>query len=532
LRIDGVRVFEQKIGGEEDMKAIDQKQAPAVAAINGRFQNISVPVKAGSRKVAVFFVARTYAESDEVMQSLKPAAGEDRIPRISSLEIIGPFNPAGAPSANRSIFVCRPNTSAREQEELACARKILTSLARRAFRRPVTDKDLMAPIAFYRRGRQQGSFDAGIRNALAVILASPKFLYRTEHFPATVAAGSIYKVSDLELASRLAFFLTGSVPDNELLSIAEAGRLKDPQVLQQQTRRLLSDPREKTLVTSFAFQWLKLRGLDDVDPDGFQFPNFDSSLREAFRKEIELFVQSIVREDRSVMDLLSANDTFLNERLALHYGISNVRGTEFRRVTLEDPNRRGLLGKGAILMATSYPNRTAPVLRGAWILENILGTPPAPPPPNVEAFQENKPGEKARTVREIMERHRGNPSCTGCHGIMDPLGFALENFDGIGGWRVKDRDAGEPIDATGQLVDGTKVSGPQDLRQALLRKPEQFVQTFTEKLLTYAIGRSVEYYDMPAVRKIVRDSARDGYRFSSIVMGIVQSAPFQMRNAD
>ena len=315
------------------------------------------------------------------------------------------------------------------------------------------------------------------------------------------------------------------------MNLALSGKLHEPRSLEPQVRRLLADSRAKTLVTSFATQWLKLRNIDDIDPDGVQFPSFDAPLREAFRREVELFVESIFREDRNVVDLLTANSTFVNERLALHYGLPGVRGEAFRRVALEDPNRWGLLGKGGILMATSYANRTAPVIRGAWILENILGTPPSSPPADVEGFPENKAGEKARTVREIMQQHRAKPTCNACHGVMDPIGFSLENFDAIGAWRTKDRDAGTAIDASGVLIDGTKVNGPEDLRNALTRRPEQFVRTFTEKLLTYALGRSIEAHDMPAVRKIVRDAAADNYRFSSIVLGIVKSAPFQMRRS-
>jgi mono/diheme cytochrome c family protein len=535
--IDGVKVFQGQIGGEEDMKAIDQQQAPAVAAINGRFQNIPVTVTAGPHKIGVTFIARSHAESDEVLHSFKPGAGEERIPRVGSVEVVGPFNPAGigdTPSRTR-IFVCRPSTGSGQVpnagEETACARKILSTFARRAFRRPVADSDLEAPLGFYQAARATGDFDLAIRDGLTTILASPKFLFRAERLPDNVAPGSVYRIGDLDLASRLAFFLSGRPPDDELLAVAEKARLADPKVLEAQVRRLLADPKSKTLVTSFAFQWLRVRGIDNIDPDAIVFPNFDESLREAFRREIELFVESIVREDRSVLDLLTADHTFVNERLALHYGIPNVRGDRFRRVTLTDANRWGLLGKGSVLLATSYANRTAPVLRGAWILENITGTPPAAPPPDVEGFKENKAGEKALTVREIMEQHRRNPSCNACHGVMDPLGFALENFDAIGEWRSKDRYAGTVIDASGKLIDGTPVSSPSDLRKALMRRPDQFVQTMTEKLMTYALGRSVEHYDMPAVRAIVRDVARDNYRFSSMVMGIVRSAPFQMRKA-
>jgi mono/diheme cytochrome c family protein len=528
--IDGARVFQAQIGGEEDMKAIDQLQAPAVAAVNGRFQNIPVKVTAGPHKIGVTFIARSHAESDEVLYSFKPGAGEERIPRVGSVEVVGPFNPAGlsdTPSRTR-IFVCRPGS---EREEIPCATKILSTFARRAFRRPVTERDLEAPLGFYKAARATGDFDAAIRDGLTTILASPKFLFRAERLPDNVAPGAVYRISDFDLASRLAFFLSGRPPDDELLDVAEKGRLSDGKVLDAQVRRLLADPRSKSLVTSFAFQWLKVRAIDNIDPDAVVFPGFDESLRDAFRREIELFVDSILREDRSVLDLLTADHTFVNERLALHYGIPNVRGDRFRRVTLADANRWGLLGKGSVLLATSYANRTAPVLRGAWILENIIGTPPAAPPPDVEGFKENKEGEKARSVREIMEQHRSKPSCNACHGVMDPLGFALENYDAIGEWRSKDRYAGTVIDASGKLVDGTPVNSPADLRKALMRRPEQFVQTMTEKLMTYALGRSVEYYDMPAVRAIVRNAARDNYRFSSIVMGIVRSAPFQMRKA-
>jgi len=533
--IDGVKVFSGQIGGEEDLKAIDQLQASAVAAINGRFQNIPIKVTAGPHKIGVTFIARSYAESDEVLYSFRPG-GEDRIARIGSVEIVGPFNPAGlseTPSRKR-IFVCRPSASPDthvQDDDVACATKIFSTFARRAFRRPVTGSDVEAPLAFYKTARQTADFDTGIRDGLTTILASPKFLFRAERLPEKAAPGSIYRISDLDLASRLAFFLSGGPPDDELLDLAEKGRLADAKALDGQVARLLASPKSNSLATNFAFQWLRVRAIDNIDPDANIFPNFDESLRGAFRKEIELFVESILREDRSVLDLLTADFTYVNERLALHYGIPNVRGERFRRVTLVDENRWGLLGKGSVLLATSYANRTAPVLRGAWILDNILGTPPAAPPPDVEAFKDNKEGEKARSVREIMEQHRSKPSCNACHGVMDPLGFALENFDAIGEWRSKDRYAGTVIDASGKLVDGTPVNSPADLRKALMKHPEQFVQTMTEKLMTYALGRSVEYYDMPAIRAIVRAAARDNYRVSSIVRGIVRSAPFQMRKA-
>ncbi len=528
VTIDGVRIFEAEIGGEEDLRAIDQQQAPAVAAINARFQDIPATVTAGPHTVGVTFIARTFAESDEVLHSFRPGVGEDRVPRVGTLEIVGPFNPIGVSEtpSRRRILVCRP---ADELDELSCAERILANVARRAFRRPVTEDDLTAPLAFFRRTRESGDFESGIGEALTAILASPKFLYRAERSPHGVTTGSIHRLDDFELASRLAFFLTGRVPDDELLAAAERGRLADRAVLEGQVRRLLADPRSDTLVTRFVFQWLRLRELEEIDPDPVIFPNFDEGLRHAFRREMELFVESIVREDRSVLDLLDADHTFVNERLARHYGTSDVRGSHFRRVTLTDPHRRGLLGKGAVLLVTAYPNRTAPVLRGAWILENILGTPPAAPPPDVEGFPETRDGEPALTVRAVMERHRANPACSSCHAAMDPLGFALENFDAVGEWRERDRYAGTVIDASGQLVDGTVVDGPAELRAALMARGHQFVQTMTEKLMTYALGRSVEYYDMPTVRRIVRDAAAHDYRFSSIVMGIVTSAPFQTR---
>jgi mono/diheme cytochrome c family protein len=534
ITIDGAKAFERVVGGEEDIKAIDQKQAPAVAAINGRFQNLPITVKAGPHKVGVTFVARTFAESDDTLFGFVPGRGEDRIARIGSVEILGPFNPAGmtATPSRQRIFVCQPASAAGEAEQLACAKQIVSTFARRAYRRPVTERDLVAPLAFYKSGKEDGGdFDSGIKSALVSILSSPKFLYRAESVPDSASLGSSYRVSDMDLASRLSFFLWSRLPDEELLNLAGQGKLKDPAVLDKQVRRMLADAKSKSLVTNFAFQWLKVRNIDEIDPDAFQFPNFDEGLRDAFKKEMELFVDSVIREDRSIVDLLTANYTFVNERLALHYGIPNVRGERFRRITLDDPNRWGLLGKGSILMVTSYPNRTAPVLRGAFILENITGTPPSPPPPDVEGFKENKDGEKAKTVREIMEKHRANPSCNACHGVMDPLGFSLENFDAIGAWRSKDVNAGTAIDASGKLVDGTPVNGPTDLRQALMRHPEQFAETVTEKLMTYALGRSVEYYDMPTIRKIVRDAGKDNYRISSIVLGIAKSTPFTHREA-
>jgi hypothetical protein len=528
LLIDGVKVFEEEVGGEEDLKNIDQNQATAVAEILSRFDNIPVDVTAGTHTVGVTFIARTFAESDDTLQPFTPGSSESRIVRASRLEIIGPFNPTNvSPTPSRErIFVCRPSG---QSEELPCARQIFSKLARQAFRRPVTDDDLAAPLRFFQDGRDRGSFDAGVRSGLLAILASPKFLYRSETAPPDLLPGAIYRVSDIELASRLSFFLWSRLPDEELLGLAEQGRLSDPQVLQGQVRRMLADPKAESLVTNFAFQWLDLRGLSSIDPDTDIFPDYTKNVSNAFETEMALFLDSILLEDRSVLDLLTAEHTFVNETLALHYGITDIRGDQFRRITLADPNRWGLLGKGSVLMVTSYPNRTAPVLRGAWILEALLGTPPASPPPNVEALPETQEGGDALTVRERLELHRTDPTCNACHGVMDPLGFALENFDAIGQWQAKDRDAGDPIDASGQLADGTAVDGPQDLRAALLERSDQFVQTLTEKLMIYALGRTVEYHDMPAIRKVVREASEEDYTFASVVTALARSEPFRMK---
>jgi mono/diheme cytochrome c family protein len=469
-----------------------------------------------------------YASTGQLVGAVNIGGGGGlRGPGAANITVDGPFNPTGDPAeipSRARIFVCRAPDP---KEETACASRILSDFAKKAFRRPVTSADLAPLMKFYDDGRKATTFEGGIENAMVAMLSSAKFLYRVEAPPATAKPGSIYRLSDTELASRLAFFLWSSIPDDELLAVAEQGKLSQPKVLEQQVRRMLADRRAQTLTTNFAFEWLKIRDMDALDPDPFVYPAFDRPLRLALRREMELFLESVFREDRSVVDLLTANYTFVNERLAEHYGIENVRGDQFRRVTLTDPNRFGLLGKGAVLMVTAYPNRTSPVLRGAYILENIAGTPPAPPPPNVPAFKENKDGEQPKTIRAIMEAHRANPTCNACHGIMDPLGFALENFDTIGAYRAMDRYTRSNIDTSGKLVDGTAINGPVDLRNALLRHPEQFVQTLTEKLTTYALGRGIEYFDMPSVRKIVKDAKGDNYKFSSIVLGIVKAPSFQ-----
>ncbi len=535
--LDGKKFWQADIGGEEDMKSIDQKQDPAVDAINARLKGIKFKATAGPHKVAVTFLHRTFAESDDRLYTQVAGGGQDRILRLANFEVRGPFAPTGISEtpSRKKIFSCRP--TAADQEE-ACAQKIVATLARDAFRRPVTDADQKLLMKVYRDGRQDKDFDTGIRKVVTAILASPFFLYRAERTPEVVATASTpattpaapvsFRITDLELASRLSFFLWSTVPDDELLNLAAADKLHDPQVLAAQVHRMLADPKSETLATNFAFQWLGLDRLAEIQPDPNIFP-FAGDPREDYRTEMKLFVDSIFREDHNVLDLLNANYTYVNERLALLYGINDVRGDRFRRVTLQDSNRWGLLGKGGILMSTAYPNRTAPVLRGAWILERITGTPPSPPPPAVPSLKENKTGETAHTVRELMAQHRDKPACFACHGVLDPLGFALENFDAVGAWRTKDRIAGTAIDASGVLPDGTKISGPGDLRKALVSQPDQFVQTLVEKLMTYATGRAVDYHDMPTIRAIVRASAHDDYRFSSLVMRIIDSDQFQKR---
>jgi hypothetical protein len=526
VTIDEAQVFEGELGGDEDLRDVDQQQQSAVTAVQARFQKIHVKVKAGPRRIGATFVARSLAESDALMQPLMPGLGVDSVPIIGSVEIFGPrqAHGVGDTPSRRKIFICQP---APGTDALPCAREIFSKLARKAFRRPVTDAEVETLLGFYRSGAAEGGFDTGVQKGIMALLSSPKFLYRTE------LPQSQPRVTELELASRLSFFLWSQGPDDELMRVAEQGKLHDPQVLEAQVRRMLADPRSRSLVQNFAFQWLKLRLVDTLAPDSRLYPNFDEDLRAAFKEELALFVESVLREDRSVLELLDGKQTFVNERLARHYGIPSIRGEQFRRIELTDPRRWGLLGKGAVLLASSYPDRTSPVLRGSWILENIIGTPPAAPPADVDAFPENKEGDAPLTVRERLESHRVNPSCNSCHGVIDPLGLALENFDAIGEWRGRDRFAeGTPIDASGKLAGGTPIVGPVDLRNALLGRPEQFVQTMTEKLMTYALGRTVEYRDMPAVRANVRDAASHDYRFSSMVLGIVKSEQFQLRDTE
>jgi hypothetical protein len=447
--------------------------------------------------------------------------------QVTSVLVGGPYNvtgPGDTPSRAK-LFVCRPLSS---KDEEPCARTILSTLGRRAFRRTVTDADLKPLLAFYRNGRQERDFDYGIEKALRALLVSPDFLFRIEHDPAPSATAKVYRLNDFELASRLSFFLWSSIPDDALLDLAEKGNLKDPAVLEQQVRRMLDDPRSDSLVGNFAGQWLYLRALEQVKPDADAFPEFDESLRQSFQRETELFFQNVLREDRSVVELLDANYTFLNQRLAEHYGIPKVYGSHFRKVALTDPNRGGLLGQGSILTVTSYPNRTSVVQRGKWILENLLGAPPPPPPPDIPELKPHAQDGRPLTMREQLEQHRANPVCSSCHSRMDPIGFALENYDGVGKWRSQ--DAGSAIDASGKLPGGVKFEGPSGLKKLLLSDyREDFVTTVTERLLTYALGRGLEYYDQPAVRAITRDAARDNYRMSALVTAVVKSTPFQMR---
>lgn len=527
--LDGKEFYRTNIGGEADHKAIDQRLDVAVAEINGRLRKIRFKATAGQHDLTVTFVKRSYAESDERMRTVALEGGQERIQAAHALQIRGPLSVTGMSSSDsrKKIFICTPQNKA---DETPCARRIVSDLARRAFRRAVTDDDVNPLMAFYKAGYAEKGFDRGVRDAVTAILASPNFLYRVE---TGNTQGGTRTLNDVELASRLSFFLWSSMPDDELLDLAIKSRLSQPDVLAKQVRRMLADSRSKSLTHDFAFQWLNVAKLDEIAPDSRLFPQASGLLdpRALFKEELQLFIDSVLRGDRSVVELLTADYTFLNERLAMNYGIENVKGSQFRRVTLENSARYGLLGKGAILNLTANPNRTSPVLRGAWILERILGTPPAPPPPNVPTLTENRAGQKAQTVRERIEQHRSKPTCMGCHGVMDPLGFALENFDTVGQFRTIDTQSLTRIDPSGVLPDGTEIKGPDDLRRALAGRPDQFVQAFTENLFTYALGRSVDYRDMPTIRKIVKNAGGDNYRFESIVLGIISSDAFRKRES-
>ena len=528
VTLDGARVKLVHFGGHNDDARSRAGATETADEIDSRFA-FRMRVKAGPHTVGVAFLREPPSQTAEVWQQFQRTALDNNetkgAPHLDKVTITGPFEatgPGDTPSRRR-IFICRPQPG---QEDLTCAKRILSALARRAYRRPVNDNDMEEVLSFYQRGRNKGTFDQGIEMAMRRIISGPEFVFRMEADPANAAPNTPYRVSDLELASRLAFFLWSTIPDDQLYDAAVQGKLHTPAVLEQQVRRMLTDPKSDALVSGFADQWLYLRNLRGVVPDPEVFPDFDENLRQGFVRETELLFQSIMKEDRNVGDLLTADYTFVNERLARHYGISGVNGDRFRRVAITEDARKGLLGQGSILTLTSVAIRTSPVARGKWILTNILGTPPPPPPPNVPALKEDK-GGKVLSMRERMAEHRANPFCATCHKVMDPIGFSLENFDAVGRWRAKDGDA--KIDAADVMYDGTKVDGAVGLRNFLAARREVFISTMTEKLMTYALGRAVDYYDMPAVRKIMRDASRNDFKFSSIVMGIVNSPPFQMR---
>jgi hypothetical protein len=558
------QLFGSTVRGELLEVSIDGERA-AVLEINPRMSEADpngmnlttarIHVKAGTHRVAAAFVARFDAVPDDLMPPIDHTLADSQIgagfgittlPHLREFAVTGPFTVTGVSDtpSRRRIFTCRPTAAADEQ---ACATEIIRRLATQAYRGPLSAADVEGLLTFYQQGRygappqpssqqsdeaEAGDFESGIRMALQAILASPKFLFRLERAPAAVRAGQTYRISDLDLAERLAFFLWDVGPDDALLKIAQRGTLRAPGVLAAQVKRMLADPKAEALSTRFGSQWLRLQDLDKLNPDALFFPYYDHTLGEALKQETELFFDSIVREDRSILDLLTADYTFINERIARHYGIANVNGPEFRRVTLADENRRGLLGHGSILALTSVADRTSPVLRGKWIMEVLLASPPPAPPPNVPTLEETKAeaGDKMLTTRERMEQHRANPQCSSCHRVIDPLGLALENFDVTGRWRI--RDNGAPVDPVGDLYDGTKMNGPAGLRAALLKHQDMFILGFTERLMTYSLGRRVESFDMPAIRTIIRDAAKANNRFSAFVMGVVNSRAFQMSRAE
>jgi hypothetical protein len=529
--VGGQRIHLANIGGNTDLASLFEKPTETGDAVDARL-HVRVNVKAGPQSVTAAFLEGQRVERPERLQPFERSSTDNfdwsGWPHIQTLSITGPFNatgPGDTPSRRR-IFVCRPGKTI---EETLCARRILAALVRRAYRQPVSETDLTRILGFYESGRRDGGFEAGIELALERILASPKFVLRVEKDSPGATPGSAYRINDLELASRLSFFLWSSIPDDELLVLAKAHKLHEPATLQQQTLRMLRDPKSQAVVTNFAGQWLHLRNVRNILPNSDEFPDFDDNLRQAFQRETELFFESVLKEDRSALDLLTANYTFLNERLARHYGIPGIYGSQFRRVILKDDFRRGLLGQGSILAVTSHAERTSPVVRGKWILENILGMPVPPPPPDVPTLRENKDREKPLTMREQMVEHRASAVCASCHKTMDPIGLALENFDAVGAWRT--RDAGGPIDVSGELADGTRVNGVVDLRNAIVSRPEMFAGTLAEKLLIYALGRGLDDRDMPVVRGIVREAAQTDYKMSSLILGVIRSTPFQMRTA-
>ena len=531
VSIDGVRSHLVPMGGPADFAVLPENAEEIAEALDARLR-LRVPITAGPHDVVATFVQRPVVEGGNRLQSFLrsnvDATDHTGLPHIESVTIDGPFGQtsSGDTPSRQAVFTCRP---ANRAQEPACARSIITSIGRRAYRRTLTDVEVNRLLALYEDGRRNGTFESGIEFALRGILASAKFVFRGEHDPEGLTPGAAYHLDDIEIASRLSFFLWSSRPDDELLTAATEGRLKNPSELERQVRRMLASPKAHALVDNFAGQWLYLRNLKSVSPDQNVFPDFDDNLRQAFRTETEMFFESVMRENRSVLDFLDGDYTFVNERLARHYGIPNIYGSRFRRVTLTDDVRRGLLGKGSILLVTSHAGRTSPVLRGKWVLDNILGSPPPPPPPNVPALEDSAGVAQAHTVREQLVQHRANPGCASCHRLIDPLGFALENFDAVGAWRTT--DDGAPVDSSGELADGTTLAGVAGLRRELLQHPETFTRTLTEKLLVYALGRGLTFHDMPVVRAVARDAAQHEYRFSSLILGIVRSAPFHMRTA-
>ena len=534
LLMDGERVQLFTVKPVNDITGIRNANSVPNDDLVDKHLHVRIPVTAGPHTLGVTFPKNSPSLLLETeRQPYQAHFNMYRHPRIHpalySIVVIGPYAATGAGDtpSRRRIFVCHP---AAPSEEESCGKQILATFARRAYRRPVTDADLRMPLKLFEAARAGEGFEAGIERGLRALLISPEFLFRVEQDPANIAPNSAYPLTDLELASRLSFFLWSSIPDDELLDLAIGGKLKEPRTLEKQVRRMLRDSRSESLVNNFADQWLYLRNLETIIPDAREFPDFDDNLRQAMRRETELFFESIMREDRNVMDLLSANYTFLNERLAKHYGIPNVYDSYFRRVSFDANSvRGGLLGQGSILTLTSYADRTSPVIRGKWVLTNLVGSPPPSPPPNVPPLGANGSAGKLLTMRDRMAAHRANQPCAGCHRLMDPVGFSLENYDAVGRWRTTDEDT--PIDAAGNLPDGAQFVGVSGLRQALLSRPELFVGTLAEKLLTYSLGRGLEFYDGAAVRKIVADARSNDYRFSSLILGIVNSTPFQMRRS-
>ena len=529
LSMDGARLQLVHVGGKQDFATMSENPGTFGADLDKRL-TVRIPVKAGTHTITAATILRSNSVRDDLIKPYLRTTidGLDITgdPSVDRVTVEGPFSAVGSgdTASRRKIFICKPVSAA---EETVCATKILSALGRMAYRKPLNAASLTTLMDFYKQGRaNNANFDSGIESALQFVLASPEFLFRFEPDPSTIAPKTAYRLDDVAMASRLSFFLWSSIPDDQLLTLASQGKLKDPVVLQQQIKRMLADRRSSAMIANFAEQWLFLRNLKTAVPDLEVFPDFDDNLRSAMKEETTLLFDSIMREDRNVMDLLTADYTFVNERLARHYGIPNIYGSQFRRVKVAEA-RRGLLGQASILTVTSYPNRTSPVQRGKWIMTNLMGVPPTPPPPGVPPLKENAEGAKPTTLRDRMEQHRKDAVCAGCHKSMDPIGFALENFDAVGHWRTNDE--GGKIDPSGTMFNGAALDGVNGLRQALVNQPDIFVGVMTEKMLTYALGRGIEYYDMPTVRKIVQDAKGNGYRFSSIVTGIVKSTPFQMK---